>query len=419
MVEVQSKNTEGFSVASEGGIIGKNSQGKSQELQCPSKEPQPKPQCPDCGSFNINRNGFRRLKNQAETQVFKCRECGLRFSENYYRCRGHHGNANYALVQEAKKLDTVTENKTVTGDEKDIKGKLLAYHVKMKLQGYKDSTIRLSNSALNTLINKGANLTDPETVKDIISKQSWSGNRIRNVCNAYTAFLAYLGGTWEPPTYTITRKIPFIPTEQEIDDLIAASPNPLAAFLQLLKETAMRRGEAVQIPWKDVDLERRVIMCNYPEKGSNPRIFSANDLSFKLLNMLTNLPRTNDLLFGTATEGMLKNQLCRTRNRLAYKLGNPRIKEIHFHTLRHWKATMLYHFTKDILAVKEYLGHRSVENTLLYIQLEKALFKDLPNDQFITKIAHDTEEACKLIEVGFEFVTGEYKDGGKIFRKRK
>ena len=32
-------------------------------------------------------------------------------------------------------------------------------------------------------------------------------------------------------------KKPFKPTEQEIDDLIAASPSPLAVFLQLLKET--------------------------------------------------------------------------------------------------------------------------------------------------------------------------------------
>jgi hypothetical protein len=29
------------------------------------------------------------------------------------------------------------------------------------------------------------------------------------------------------------------------------------------------------------------------------------------------------------------------------------------------------------------------------------------------------EEACDLMEAGFEYVTGEYHDGGKIFRKRK
>ena len=179
----------------------------------------------------------------------------------------------------------------------------------------------------------------------------------------------------------------------------------------------MRRGEAINIPWKDVDLERRVIMCNVPEKGSNPRIFS--DLSGKLLNMLSNLPRESELLFGNTTMNVLKNQLCRTRKRLAFKLGNPRLKEIHMHTMRYWKGTMLYHYKPDILYVAEFLGHKSIENTRLYIQLEKNLFKSLPSDQFITRIALNAEQACSLIEVGFEYITGEYNDGGKIFRKRK
>ena len=266
-----------------------------------------------------------KIKNKPK--YFVCRDCGYRFSQNYKKCTGQHNYANYALIEEAKKLEPVTETKTVTSDEKDVKGKILQHHVQMKLDGYKDSTIRLSKSALNTLINRGADLTNPQTVKKVISEQSWSGNRKRNVINAYTKFLDFTGLTWQPPNYEITRKIPFIPTEQEIDDLIAASPNPLAAFLQLLKETAMRRGEAIAIPWKDVDLERRIIMCNYPEKGSNPRIFS--DLSGKLLNMLNNLPKENEMLFGTTTECMLKNQLCRTRKRLAFKLGNPRLNEIH------------------------------------------------------------------------------------------
>ncbi|MEM3378581.1 MAG: site-specific integrase, partial [Candidatus Bathyarchaeia archaeon] len=78
-----------------------------------------------------------------------------------------------------------------------------------------------------------------------------------------------------------------------------------------------------------------------------------------------------------------------------------------------------YHRTKDILHVKEFLGHKEIDNTLVYIQIDKALFQNVPNDQFITRVAHNTEEACKLIEAGFEYVTGEYNDGGKIFRKRK
>ena len=88
-----------------------------------------------------------------------------------------------------------------------------------------------------------------------------------------------------------------------------------------------------------------------------------------------------------------------------------------FHTLRHWKATMEYHYTKDIMHVKEFLGHREIDNTMLYIQLDRSLFKNLPDDSFIIRVAQTKEEAVKLGEVGFEpFVVME---GVQLFRKRK
>jgi hypothetical protein len=52
------------------------------------------------------------------------------------------------------------------------------------------------------------------------------------------------------------------------------------------------------------------------------------------------------------------------------------------------------------------------------VQLDKNLFKDT-DDDFICKVAHNVGEAIELIEAGFEYVTGEYNDGGKLFRKRK
>jgi integrase len=298
-----------------------------------------------------------------------------------------------------------------------MENKLKEYHLNMKINGYADATIHLSWSILEILIKRGANLQQPKTVKKVISEQNWSGNRKRNVINAYTQFLQYLGLSWEPPSYTITRKIPFIPTEQEIDDLIAGCPNTVATFLQLLKETAMRCGEALRLKWKDVDLERKIITLNEPEKGSNPRIF--NELSGKLLSMINTLPKENEKLFGTRTRHSLKGSYSRARKRLAHKLGNPRLNDIHFHTLRHWKATMLYHYKPDMLLVADFLCHKDLESTRLYIQLEKSLFKNLPNDKFITRVAHNAEEACSFLEVGFDYITGEYNDGGKIFRKRK
>ena len=53
----------------------------------------------------------------------------------------------------------------------------------------------------------------------------------------------------------------------------------------------------------------------------------------------------------------------------------PGLLKITFHTLRHWKTTMEYHRTKDILYVKQLLCHKRIENTLKYVQLAEELFK--------------------------------------------
>ncbi len=106
------------------------------------------------------------------------------------------------------------------------------------------------------------------------------------------------------------------------------------------------------------------------------------------------------------------------RKALAHKLQNPRLMKITFRTFRHWKGTMEYHRTRDILHVMRVLGHCCVQNTMVYIDLEAALFKQT-NDEFTLRVAKDVKEVCELVEAGFEYVTGEYNDGGKIFRRRK
>jgi len=77
---------------------------------------------------------------------------------------------------------------------------------------------------------------------------------------------------------------------------------------------------------------------------------------------------------------------------------------------------MLYHQFKNILYVMNFLGHRNIQNTLIYIQLEETIFKE-QNDEFICKAAGSIEEAKSLIESGFEYVCD--FNGVKLFRKRK
>src|SRR5207249_11528633 len=91
---------------------------------------------------------------------------------------------------------------------------------------------------------------------------------------------------------------------------------------------------------------------------------------------------------------------------------NPRLNLIHLHTLRHFRATTWYFQTKDVLYCQQQLGHRSITNTLRYVRLV-----DWRSDEFICKAAKNPDEAIKLIESGFEFVT--VINSVSLFRKRK
>ncbi len=170
----------------------------------------------------------------------------------------------------------------------------------------------------------------------------------------------------------------------------------------------MRIGEVRRLEWTDLDLENNTISVNSPEKGSNPRIFK---ISGKLAAILNALPRTGDKIF-QVKESSVRVNFNLQRHRIAVKLQNPRLAQITFHTLRHWKATMEYHKTRDILYVKQLLGHKRIENTLLYTQLIT-----FESDDYSSAVAKTTDEARGLIEAGFEYVCSH--DNTMLFRKRK
>jgi len=134
-----------------------------------------------------------------------------------------------------------------------------------------------------------------------------------------------------------------------------------------------------------------------------------------LYQSLNTLPREHEQIFKHYRKlNYLRRSFDRYRKRATHKLGNPRILKITFHTLRHWKATIEYHKTKDILYVMRLLGHRNIKHTLLYTQLVKPNDDD---DEYFSKVARTVNEARRLVENGFEYVCD--IEGAKLFRKRK
>jgi len=282
----------------------------------------------------------------------------------------------------------------------------------LKKNGRADETVNTAITRLKRFA-KLCNVQDPEQVKTIIATAKWCNNTKRDNATTCDQYFKFVGIKWNKPIYKKEHKIPFIPTEEELDSLIACGTNKTATLLQTLKETGARIGEIIpHLKWTDLDFQRKAITIRKPEKGSNSRILPISD---KLISMLGNLPKINDKVFQTNKHN-IRRTYDELRKRAIKKLANPRLHKICFHTFRHFKGTMEYHKTKDIIHVQQVLGHKSIKSTMVYIHIEQALWL-ASTDEWTTKVSHNIKEDQQLIEAGFEYITE--REGLKIYRKRK
>jgi len=303
--------------------------------------------------------------------------------------------------------------KTKTKTKEDAKGKIVEYLWHCRKQGRRQSTIKHRKSVLTRLLDLGADLFDPEDVKEKIAEhEGWRLSTKSVVVQVYHSFLETLDLTWERPTYKVPDTLPFIPLEKELDALINGSGKILGTFLQGLKDTGADPGELLPMTLIDIDPRSKTLRINHPVKGHNARILEISDVFISRVGTLRKRPEGRVFSNYPAMWSNFRDQ----RKRLAQKLANPRLLEISFRTFRHWKGTMEYHKTHDILHVKNLLGHKSVRSTEVYVHLEAAVFRPT-NEEFHVKAVKTADEACKLVEVGFEFV--DKIEGWHIYRKRK
>ena len=256
-----------------------------------------------------------------------------------------------------------------------------------------------------------ADLFDPESCKRVLYKCQLKDSTKNLIATLLGGWFEYNGITWKAPKYSREHVIPYIPTEIELDQLIAGLGKKSATFCQLLKDTGARSGEIQQLKWSDIDFGQRNVNIK-AEKNSNSRILP---LCAKTIDMLCNLKRNKERIFGNL-DG-LRSTCFTQRRKIAEKIVNPNLLKIHFHTFRHWKATTEQHLTKDPWHVKELLGHKHISSTETYIHIEKMVYRTRTSDKFIVKVADTLEDAIELVKVGFDFHAE--VEGHKLFRKRE
>jgi integrase len=241
-------------------------------------------------------------------------------------------------------------------------GKVLNVLWKLMKDGYAETTIKGYSKRLKMLA-KHANLDNPEAVKSYIATQdNWSNAYKESCVNAYSHYVREHGLSWEKPIYKRSRRLPNVPTTEQVNKIIAHAGRKYSMIFSILRDTGLRPIELHRLTLRDTDLDKGII---YPEtaKSGNARALKLKKSTLAMLKgyVADQNFDLNERMFPTTT--VMTHVFMRVRNRLAKRLHEPELRRFRLYDLRHYFATMLYHKTKDILYVKEQLGHRRLENT--------------------------------------------------------
>jgi integrase len=303
-------------------------------------------------------------------------------------------------------------------------GEILSYCTWMANHGYstrhgdrkyRDSTIQSRKATLMSL-GCNANILDPDDVKKYLETAQLTPSRKNKIVDDITGFYKYLRTPFLGTYYPVERRLPHVPLESDIDQLISKLGKKQAAFTQVVKETGARPGEVWRLEWADLELDHHTLTINHPEKDSNPRKFPR--VSDKLAGLILGVREPGRFVFHAddAAQNSFKHfsrLFFLERKRVAEVTRNDRLLRINWKSLRHFKGTSEYIRTKDLVHVMKVLGHRCIKNTMIYIDLV-----GLDDDEnYVCKIGSTKEERINLIEGGFERVD---RDGDEwYFRKRK
>ena len=134
---------------------------------------------------------------------------------------------------------------------------------------------------------------EPESAKTYLASAEFSEARKAKLTEDLARFYVYKHIRFDKPNYRRIERLPFVPLEVEVDQLISGVGRKTSTFLQLLKETGMRAGEGWNLKWIDFDSERATVNV-VPEKNSNPRQLKVSN---RLMGMIHALPKRHEYVF--------------------------------------------------------------------------------------------------------------------------
>ena len=149
-------------------------------------------------------------------------------------------------------------------------------------------------------------------------------------------------------------------TDEEMSRLVDAASDHLRPILIVALSTGMRRGEILSLRWADVHVRENYIHIEKTKSGKPRNV----PLNRRIIEALAGLSRESEFVFYNPETDNHIQDVKRTFKSCCDKA---KIKNLHFHDLRHSAASAMIRKGIDIVTVKEILGHADINMTMRYV----------------------------------------------------
>lgn len=132
----------------------------------------------------------------------------------------------------------------------------------------------------------------------------------------------------------------------------------IGVIFQLAVETAMRRGEIINLCWKHINLEKRTAFLPETKNGSSRTV----PLSLRAIQLFAGLERTDEKVFPINGDSVGK-----AFRRVTDRAG---IEDLRFHDLRHEATSRLFEKGLQLMEVSAITGHKDLAMLKRYTHLD-------------------------------------------------
>lgn len=149
----------------------------------------------------------------------------------------------------------------------------------------------------------------------------------------------------------------------------AISNKTIVAIIKFLLLTGVRKREAMDMQWSDVDFTKSTWLLKFNKSGK-ARHIALNTDAMAILNAL---PKISTYIFSNPETGKPYNDIRKTFDKVMQCAG---ISNMRIHDLRHNFASLAVNSGESLFVVQKLLGHASPQTTQRYAHLQHSTLQN-------------------------------------------